>query len=173
MDFALAYHLGRTVLADPTGHFHIVSKDAGFDPLIEHLRERNVQIERHGGCAELGFGWPGKNPPDKKPVTQQPVAGKTPSSKTASKTVAKKKAARPEGGGKLGTQAAENGYQRVWAHFTKNSKHLPARRKSLQAKIGNLIDADAGGEEVAWVIQRLENACVLEFDKDDRPIYRF
>src|SRR5439155_14101082 len=38
LDFALAYYVGRAVAADPTGCFHIVSKDAGYDPLIEHLR---------------------------------------------------------------------------------------------------------------------------------------
>src|SRR5207244_2512009 len=38
LDFTLAYYVGRAVAADPTGYFHIVSKDAGYDPLIEHLR---------------------------------------------------------------------------------------------------------------------------------------
>ena len=37
VDFALAYYLGRAVLADPTAYFHLVSKDKGYDPLIEHL----------------------------------------------------------------------------------------------------------------------------------------
>src|SRR4029077_13040812 len=37
LDFTLAYYVGRAVAADPTGFFHIVSKDAGYDPLIEHL----------------------------------------------------------------------------------------------------------------------------------------
>src|SRR5712671_5860251 len=44
LDFTLAYYVGRAVAADPTGYFHIVSKDMGFDPLIEHLRSRHVRI---------------------------------------------------------------------------------------------------------------------------------
>src|SRR5258706_7373163 len=41
LDFTLAYYVGRAVAADPTGFFHIVSKDAGYDPLIEHLRSQH------------------------------------------------------------------------------------------------------------------------------------
>src|SRR4051812_37156088 len=40
VDFALTYYLGRKALADPTAYLHIVSKDKGFDPLIEHLKAR-------------------------------------------------------------------------------------------------------------------------------------
>ena len=53
LDFALAYYVGRAVTADPTGHFHIVSKDTGFDPLIEHLRSRHIHADRHDDFAPL------------------------------------------------------------------------------------------------------------------------
>jgi hypothetical protein len=53
LDFALAYYVGRAVLADPTGHFYIVSKDTGFDPLIEHLRSRHIHASRHDNSAPL------------------------------------------------------------------------------------------------------------------------
>lgn len=55
VDFALAYYLGRRVLADPTAYFHIVSKDKGFDPLIEHLRSQHVNARRHDDFATLTF----------------------------------------------------------------------------------------------------------------------
>jgi hypothetical protein len=47
LDFTLTYYLGRTVYADPTGIFHVVSKDKGFDPLIEHLKRQHVKTYRH------------------------------------------------------------------------------------------------------------------------------
>lgn len=47
VDFAVAYCVGRDVITDPTGHFHIISKDKGFDPLIEYLRGRHIKIRRH------------------------------------------------------------------------------------------------------------------------------
>jgi hypothetical protein len=60
LDFALAYYLGRAALADPTAYFHIIAKDGGYDPLIEHLRVRHINVQRHKSCAELTFTWPGK-----------------------------------------------------------------------------------------------------------------
>jgi hypothetical protein len=47
VDFCLAYYIGRAMITDPTGCYHIVSKDSGFDPLIEHLRSRNIHAQRH------------------------------------------------------------------------------------------------------------------------------
>jgi hypothetical protein len=53
LDFALAYYVGRAVMTDPTGHFHIVSRDTGFDPLIEHLRTRHIHAYRHDNFTPL------------------------------------------------------------------------------------------------------------------------
>ena len=60
LDFALAYYVGRAVMADPTGHFHIVSKDTGFDPLVEHLRSRRIHAHRHDDFTTLTFSGPAK-----------------------------------------------------------------------------------------------------------------
>ncbi len=46
LDFHIAYYLGRLAAEDPTAHFHIISKDTGFDPLIEHLRCREIAAAR-------------------------------------------------------------------------------------------------------------------------------
>ena len=62
LDFALAYYVGRAAVADPTGHFHIVSKDTGFDPLIEHLRSRHIHAHRHNDFTALTFAGSAKSP---------------------------------------------------------------------------------------------------------------
>lgn len=62
LDFALAYYVGRAAVADPTGYFHIISKDKGFDPLIEHLRSRRIRARRHDDFSTLTFSGPGKTP---------------------------------------------------------------------------------------------------------------
>lgn len=56
LDFTLAYYVGRAVAADPAGSFHIVSKDKGFDPLIDHLRSRQISAQRHDDFSQLGLG---------------------------------------------------------------------------------------------------------------------
>src|SRR5204863_9909851 len=60
LDFALAYYLGRAVLADPCGHFHIVSKDVGYDPLLEHLRSKHIHVRRRDSFSTLTFLGPAK-----------------------------------------------------------------------------------------------------------------
>jgi hypothetical protein len=62
LDFAIAYYVGRAVMADPTGWVHIVSKDTGFDPLIEHLRSRHIHAQRHDDFTALTFSGPAKPP---------------------------------------------------------------------------------------------------------------
>lgn len=47
LDFTLSYYLGRAASSEPRGFFHVISKDKGFDPLIEHLKRRHVKAWRH------------------------------------------------------------------------------------------------------------------------------
>ena len=42
LDFHIAYYLGQLASADPTGFFHIISRDKGFDPLLKHLKSKGI-----------------------------------------------------------------------------------------------------------------------------------
>ena len=53
LDFHIAFYLGQLSLKDPTGYYHIISKDKGFDPLINHLKERKVRVQREADLAEI------------------------------------------------------------------------------------------------------------------------
>lgn len=55
LDFALAYYVGRAVSSNPAAWIHIISKDTGFDPLIEHLRSLDIHAHRHASFATLNF----------------------------------------------------------------------------------------------------------------------
>ncbi len=68
LDFTLAYYVGRAVAADPAGFFHIVSKDTGYDPLIEHLRSRHIRARRHNDFTALTFSGPAKPPTAPPPI---------------------------------------------------------------------------------------------------------
>lgn len=46
LDFHIAYYLGVLASADPTGCFHVISKDTGFDPLLQHLKKKGVACDR-------------------------------------------------------------------------------------------------------------------------------
>lgn len=53
LDFHIAFYIGRIGATDPHAFFHIISKDKGFDPLIEHLRERKIFSVRSETIGEI------------------------------------------------------------------------------------------------------------------------
>jgi hypothetical protein len=53
LDFHIACYVGELATKDPEGHFHIISKDTGFDTLIQHLKGRKIQIQREKDLAEI------------------------------------------------------------------------------------------------------------------------
>lgn len=55
LDFHIAFYIGQLAAKDPTGFFHIVSKDTGFDPLIAHLKSRNIFSMRSKDICDLAF----------------------------------------------------------------------------------------------------------------------
>jgi hypothetical protein len=46
LDFHITYYIGRLAVEDPDAYFHIISKDAGFDPLICHLKTQKIFAQR-------------------------------------------------------------------------------------------------------------------------------
>lgn len=42
LDFHIAYYIGRIAADQPSAFFHIISKDTGFDPLIQHLKDKSI-----------------------------------------------------------------------------------------------------------------------------------
>lgn len=46
LDFHIAYYIGRLVTIEPTARFHVIAKDTGYDPLIDHLRSQKIPAWR-------------------------------------------------------------------------------------------------------------------------------
>jgi hypothetical protein len=46
LDFHIAFYIGKIAAADSSTFFHIISKDAGFDPLIQHLKSLGIFADR-------------------------------------------------------------------------------------------------------------------------------
>ncbi len=54
LDFHIAYYIGELATREPDAHFHIVSRDKGFDPLILYLKNRKkIRIRRETDLAEI------------------------------------------------------------------------------------------------------------------------
>jgi hypothetical protein len=55
VDFHIAYYIGRLVATAPDAHFHVISKDTGFDPLLKHLKEQGVSCGRSTSVAGMSL----------------------------------------------------------------------------------------------------------------------
>lgn len=55
LDLVISFHLGQAVRQNPQARFHIVSKDTDFDPLIAHVRSKEVVVARHTSFESLPF----------------------------------------------------------------------------------------------------------------------
>ncbi|SFU78245.1 PIN domain-containing protein [Halomonas korlensis] len=55
LDFHIAYYLGVLSSHDPKAFFHVISKDAGFDPLIKHLKSKGVFAQRSVSISDIPF----------------------------------------------------------------------------------------------------------------------
>jgi hypothetical protein len=53
LDFHIAYYIGAISAHEPTAFFHIISKDAGFDPLIKHLKTKGIFAQRSASIAAI------------------------------------------------------------------------------------------------------------------------
>ncbi len=53
LDFHISLYIGRLSCMEPDAFFHVVSKDKGFDPLIQHLKEIGVFSARAERLADI------------------------------------------------------------------------------------------------------------------------
>ena len=53
LDFHIAFYIGQLAATDPTAFFHIISKDTGFDPLIEHLKAKKILATREISTSDI------------------------------------------------------------------------------------------------------------------------
>jgi hypothetical protein len=53
LDFHIAFYIGELTAREPDACFHVVSKDTGFDPLIQHLKSRKISVNRVKTLADL------------------------------------------------------------------------------------------------------------------------
>ena len=67
LDFHIAYYIGQLAAKEPDARFHIVSKDSGFDPLIQHLKTKKISVSRVNDIANLSSvkKVPPKSSPDR------------------------------------------------------------------------------------------------------------
>ncbi len=53
LDFYIAYYVGVLATRNADAYFHVISKDKGFDPLIEHLNAEGINAYRRESIADI------------------------------------------------------------------------------------------------------------------------
>ena len=53
LDFHIAFYIGQIAAKEQDAYFHIVSKDTGFDPLIQHLKSKKILASRSKSVADI------------------------------------------------------------------------------------------------------------------------
>lgn len=151
LDFTLSYYVGRAVAADPTGYFHVVSKDTGFEPLIEHLRSKHIRAHRHDSFATLDFSG--------SPKSQTPV----PPAAAKPKPEAKPKIQRPP-------SAAEQ-ETRVLEHLRKLGSKRPGRKDRLVSCVVTHLGHKITPPEALKLLEDLGQAGHLSIDEKGKVTY--
>ncbi len=155
LDFVLAYHLGQAVLTDPKAHFHIVSKDTGFDALVELLKSRHVKVKRHGDWSALNFQSAPK--PVAAAVSPVPAAPKSPA--------APKLPAKP---------ALSEEAEKLLENFRKTPKNRPKKEKTMISHTSAFFGKDKPDSEAKAkkVMEELKKAKLIAVDEKGGVTYQ-
>lgn len=149
LDFALAYYVGRAVSANPAAFIHIVSKDKGFDPLVEHLRSRHIHAHRHDSFATLTFdGTPSSASAGPKPA----VATKPPA--LPNPAVAK-----------------DDPLAVAVERLRNNVAARPKKRKTLLSHLKSQLGKDATEADAAAILGKLERGGHIRIGDKDMVTY--
>lgn len=72
LDFHIAYYIGRLAVEDADAVFHVVSKDTGFDPLMQHLKTQKIRASVSASVEGLPFLKPAsaRNPKPSPPLPE-------------------------------------------------------------------------------------------------------
>lgn len=156
VDFALSYYLGKAVLEDPTAYFHIISKDTGFDPLVEHLRSRHVHVRRHEGFENLSYSAPLKKVAAVVPVPVPP-AKKAPA-RAASKPVVQ-------------VAGPDDPLARMLDHLRKHPNNRPKRQKTLLSHLQGFLGKNATKTAVENLMEQLLSGGFVRIGEKERVEY--
>lgn len=149
LDLTLAYYLGRAVIEHDTSDLHIVSKDKDFEPLIAHLRAKNVRISRSESFAALPF-------------------------LAASKSVVTTKERRaPQKKTALVVKAIpDDRVAKVFARLQNPlNRNRPSTERALRAHIGTALGKESSEDKIEAVLSQLGAKRVLSIDPQGKVVY--
>ena len=148
LDLTLAYYLGQTVQPGSSAHFHIVSNDRDFDPMIAHLVARGIKVTRCAAFHLLSF---------------------LPRSKAI---VSPTKPAQPKAPVVALAKPLEDKSAKLIARLKNpGNANRPATEKALRAHIKTGLGKNSTPAGIEEVLRRLRDSHTLTFATDGKVAY--
>jgi len=155
LDFILSYHLGRIAITDPLAYFHIVSKDKGYRPLIDHLKQNGLIAILHEDFSTLTFSARAKSATPPSPAAKPKPLPSPPHQKTASPKT---------------ETSLENGLK-LARKCLKSS--TPLTEAALIMDLASHLNLPAGNPTIQAIITRLQKDGYLKIDAAKEVAYHF
>src|SRR3954470_16676230 len=156
LDFVLAYLIGVQAMTDPTGHFHILSRDKGFDALIEHLKKNDLMADRHEAFAKIPILAPSTRRAETTMASKSGAASRREKTRPTIKVVASK----------------PDRTEQTIAWFTANKLNRPKTRKKLLSHIYTHFGKRIATGELESIAKELVARDAIEITPDGKVVYR-
>lgn len=135
LDFVLACELGGMCAMQPKAEYHIISKDKGFDAVIDHLRAHGIAVARRERFDAVPVFGVRVKAPEKTP--ENPPESAPPKVK------------------RVTPPTLEERVELILARLTQNSKSRPARKVTLLSSTHAYFGKELSEAEIEAVVKRL------------------
>lgn len=154
LDFHLVFYLGYLASRNNHCQFVVLSQDKDYDPAIEHARVLGLDVSRRKTLANGKASTPTKNAsPAKKANVVKKVS---PPKAVQPIKAAKKPAATPP------AKRKPDVFAKLVANLQANAKNRPAKRKTLERHIGNLLGTKGTPERIQDLVAALGRAGIVK-----------
>jgi hypothetical protein len=158
LDFYITYYLGQLVLKDPKACFRIVSKDTGFDALIQHLQAQNITVSRVEDIQSIFRKLP------KAPVLSTPPQKQTTNiaTQTTNQKQAEIQAQTKASEQKTNTDKTDD----VLKDLRRRGKSRPRTLKALSNTINSLFQNKLPEKEIQKILKALQKQKLISIQNE-------
>ncbi|MDW8293656.1 MAG: PIN domain-containing protein, partial [Anaerolineae bacterium] len=189
LDFHIAFYLGALAARDPAAFFYIVSKDKGYEPLIQHLQSLKINVRLVADVRDLPIVEKFRSSPPPSSLAPARDPNSLPSAGTPS-------VARMERNGHPGVPStpahganATNGVasitadgasaqrshdeqmRTILARLQRHPSTRPGRVDALRNYIHTLFGQRLTRSEVDFIVARMQRAQLIAIDEHQRITY--
>ena len=157
LDFVLAYLIGVQSTTDRAGHFHILSRDKGFNALIEHLKKNDVLADRHESFGKIPILADSAQKARLSPASSKSTA--------ADKSPKRKRSITP-------VSPSPDLSQKTVDWFTTNTLNRPKTEKKLLSHIYTHFGKRLSTKELDTMVRELITRGAIEISPQGKVIYK-